>query len=340
MKKFSHFLVGVTATLTAVTLFREGITATLEGEPLHHAAKKGYETIVKGLLAAGAAVNKLDSRGQTPLYWAARGGHMGAVKALIKVGAVVDQVDRLKQTPLFQAIERRHKKNIMLLVHPTFKALLSEKYAKNSNKGGGAAADGDQSEDLTERVERLKYQLEKLLSKEDVDEEHAIKFTPSQKALLQWIIGKHAGFQDEGGPTKADLIEKIELDDLKAIMLPEPDRAALSTASKAFNQSLKDLKKSDGLSGLEALPSELIDHMQPYLTQDPLLEKLKNQLTERREEAAATTIQRHVRDRQARRPPASARGGAGAAAQTNPETGADESKETGPGSGPGSGSGR
>lgn len=43
--------------------------------PFHHAAKEGYEAVVKLLLEKGAAIEAEDEEGRTPLYYAARSGH-------------------------------------------------------------------------------------------------------------------------------------------------------------------------------------------------------------------------------------------------------------------------
>ena len=260
---------------------------------LHWAALMGHAGIVEQLLKAGNAVDQLNTLDQTPLHWAAQEGHEAVVARLLEAGADLNAADKSGQTPLSMAIEEKHATTILLLAHHTFKALIKHE-AEKRPKAGGAQAAGEQSSGAPEKTksQHLKVQLEALLT------EPSDLFRPSQAALLEWIIGKHVGFQD--GVTEQDLIQNIHLDDLKAIMLPEKDLAALSITS-------------DKASIHHDLPRELQQHMKSYLTQDLLLQELKEKI-EQKEKKAATTIQRRVRGNQARRRAASARGGAGGGA--------------------------
>ncbi len=55
--------------------------------PLHIAAIKGDETIVRRLLSAGADPNRKGEHGFTPLHEAIQQGHIGVVELLLKSGA-------------------------------------------------------------------------------------------------------------------------------------------------------------------------------------------------------------------------------------------------------------
>ncbi|KAI1174743.1 heterokaryon incompatibility protein-domain-containing protein [Nemania sp. FL0916] len=55
--------------------------------PLHHAAQRGYLTIVELLLEAGADVNSRDYQGKTPIALARKNGHVDVVRFLISAGA-------------------------------------------------------------------------------------------------------------------------------------------------------------------------------------------------------------------------------------------------------------
>ena len=67
------------------------------------AATRGYLTIVKGLLDAGADMDKANNRGETPLYGAAWEGHTEVVQALVDAGADMDKADDEGRTPLHGA---------------------------------------------------------------------------------------------------------------------------------------------------------------------------------------------------------------------------------------------
>ena len=57
---------------------------------LYMASSKGHIDAVRALLAAGANVDALTSRGATPLWIAAACGHADVVRALLAVGAYVE----------------------------------------------------------------------------------------------------------------------------------------------------------------------------------------------------------------------------------------------------------
>lgn len=64
--------------------------------PLHLAAVNGNLSIIRRLLAAGAAVNVQDSEGRTPMIKAIECAHTEVLQVLIETGADVDLADREK----------------------------------------------------------------------------------------------------------------------------------------------------------------------------------------------------------------------------------------------------
>jgi len=70
--------------------------------PLHLAASRGHEEVMKLLLAHGADVNSIarDKNRGTPLHWAVEAGRLGSVRILVEAGANIDAENRHGQTPL------------------------------------------------------------------------------------------------------------------------------------------------------------------------------------------------------------------------------------------------
>ena len=86
--------------------------------PLSWAAYRGYETIVKLLLAKDSIDPDLkDSQyDRTPLSWAAENGHDTIVKLLLETGQVeADSKDEDGRTPLSWAAENGHDAVVELL---------------------------------------------------------------------------------------------------------------------------------------------------------------------------------------------------------------------------------
>ena len=87
-----------------------------EGTALVSAATRGYLTIVKGLLDAGADMDKAGYGAGTPLYRAAWEGHTEVVQALVDAGADKDKADRWGGTPLYEAALRGHTEVVQALI--------------------------------------------------------------------------------------------------------------------------------------------------------------------------------------------------------------------------------
>jgi ankyrin repeat protein len=75
---------------------------------LYAAATAGRADMVRDLIATGANVDKVSSRGTTPLIDAAFGGHSETVRVLLAAGAQVDLAINKGTTPLIAAIESGH----------------------------------------------------------------------------------------------------------------------------------------------------------------------------------------------------------------------------------------
>ncbi|KAJ8126083.1 hypothetical protein O1611_g7554 [Lasiodiplodia mahajangana] len=85
--------------------------------PLHMAAQKGHERIVRMLLNH-VECNEKDPDGQTPLYYAIVGGHEGTMTCLIEHGARLEHLDNQDRSALHLAIlERREGLLRRLLDH-------------------------------------------------------------------------------------------------------------------------------------------------------------------------------------------------------------------------------
>ncbi|MCH7870031.1 MAG: ankyrin repeat domain-containing protein [Myxococcales bacterium] len=99
---------------------------------LARSAKKGDLAKVEALIAAGADLDKPDSRGNTPIYHAASKGHADVVEALAQAGADVDSENGFGSTPLHIASYEGHVEVIRVLV--TYGANID---AVNAPRGSG-----------------------------------------------------------------------------------------------------------------------------------------------------------------------------------------------------------
>jgi cytohesin len=76
--------------------------------PLHIAARRGYDEMVRLLLESGADPNVTDERDKTPLHFAAQEGNIGALQVLLAGGARLNARDRAGNTPLHDASVTGH----------------------------------------------------------------------------------------------------------------------------------------------------------------------------------------------------------------------------------------
>ena len=87
-----------------------------EDTALGWAAYRGHLTIVEGLLAAGADMNKANDWGGTPLYRAAEKGHIQIAQALIDAGADMNKANDDDWTPLNAAAHEGHIEIVQALI--------------------------------------------------------------------------------------------------------------------------------------------------------------------------------------------------------------------------------
>ena len=75
-------------------------TWSLQQTPLHVTARKGYQVCIKGLVHAGARVDKRDSAGNTPMMYGAKEGHANVIKALLRAGADINYRNLMNESAL------------------------------------------------------------------------------------------------------------------------------------------------------------------------------------------------------------------------------------------------
>lgn len=84
--------------------------------PLHIAAQKGHDQIVRLLLQHAMDCNERDSDGLTPLFYAIRGGFEGIATALLDSGARIDLVDEQQRNAVHLAVAERRAGLLKLLL--------------------------------------------------------------------------------------------------------------------------------------------------------------------------------------------------------------------------------
>ena len=80
------------------------------------ASRSGHDTCVTRLLAAGADVEKSDSKNFAPLHGSCLHGHQGCVKILLAAGATYNKEDSQGHTPLHQCFDGGHVECAQLLL--------------------------------------------------------------------------------------------------------------------------------------------------------------------------------------------------------------------------------
>lgn len=84
--------------------------------PLAMACQNGDLDVVSILVAAGAAVDAVDSQGLTPLHHAIRSRHDPVARALVAAGAGLDTVDATGESALMHAVDERLPSVVRLLL--------------------------------------------------------------------------------------------------------------------------------------------------------------------------------------------------------------------------------
>ena len=109
----------------------------------------GYESIVKGLIGAGADVNAKDWDNHTPLMQASDSAHHGIMRLLIAAGAYVNASTSYGRTPLMYAANRYPE---------TVRILLEAGADVNAVSSGGSTV-------LTYATEECKREIESFVEK-------------------------------------------------------------------------------------------------------------------------------------------------------------------------------
>lgn len=97
--------------------------------PLHQAARKGNEALVRQLIAQGANVKAKDASGYAPLHWAAFRDRVKICEILIDAGANINSKNHFDNTPLILAAWHGRVKVLQLLVENG--ALVNHQVGKN-----------------------------------------------------------------------------------------------------------------------------------------------------------------------------------------------------------------
>jgi len=102
-------------TAEVVSILARGDAAHQTNTDASAASEFGRAQSVSELCAADAAVNHVNSDGDTALILASDEGHTETVSVLCAAGAAVDQADRIGRTPLFLAIDNGNLELVQLL---------------------------------------------------------------------------------------------------------------------------------------------------------------------------------------------------------------------------------
>ena len=107
---------------TVNTLLERGADPSVKGKngntPLHFAARRGNEEIVKVLLEHQKVnVNVKDSSGNTPLHLACTEGHRKVCQLLLNYGANIQAITADKTTPLHNAILNGHSEVARMILN-------------------------------------------------------------------------------------------------------------------------------------------------------------------------------------------------------------------------------
>ena len=82
----------------------------------HHGSKEGHTSLLRLLLAAGAAPSAPDNVSHTALRGAALFGHAECISLLVEAGAAVNQSSERGKTPLMGAAMNGHAAALELLL--------------------------------------------------------------------------------------------------------------------------------------------------------------------------------------------------------------------------------
>ena len=83
------------------------------------AAKAGRLDVVRGLIAAGADIDKQDQIRLNPLLWGSIVGDLDLVRLMVEAGADVERRTRFDGAPIHPAAEKGHLEIVRLLAEET-----------------------------------------------------------------------------------------------------------------------------------------------------------------------------------------------------------------------------
>ena len=101
-----------------------------ELSPLHEAALRGHNNVVKVLIEKGANPNKADQWGMTPLWKAVVCNHANVVKLLLEKGANPNDANEDGLTPLHYASYAGHKYVVKALLEAGANQTMTDSYGR------------------------------------------------------------------------------------------------------------------------------------------------------------------------------------------------------------------
>ena len=169
------------------------ISASVESESLHAAARRGDTDVINRLLSNGADVNALDAKGRAALLLAAREGHADVVRHLLKWGADINAVSPGNATALRQSVRAGHAEVVGILLaqnaDPEIEAPPRPTTPKQEARSAELMAElAKMSSGFDERLQRFGIQ-EAVKAKSGPDKKYSL---PAPQRLLSLAISSQS----------------------------------------------------------------------------------------------------------------------------------------------------